>query len=114
MNFLNFLKELGIPFLGFLIFFIFQSKGKTSEKMLTAFIITLAVITGIISYHHNEWLLFVIGLFFGIVIEVGLRYFGYQQVWNNASFFGVPYWLPVIWGFGFVIITRLGMFVLGV
>ena len=110
---MHFLKELGVPFIGFIIFFVFQSKGKLSEKVLTLFIALAAVITWLISYHHNEWLLFVIGLLFGIFIEVGLRYFGYQQKWKDASFFGVPYWLPIIWGFGFIIITRLGIFVLG-
>ena len=84
------------------------------EKILTLFIILVAVVTALISYHHNEWLLFIVGLLFGIIIEVGLRQLGYQQVWKKAHFFGVPYWLPLIWGFGFVIITRLGLFILAI
>jgi hypothetical protein len=110
---MNFIKELGIPFLGFLIFFVFESRGRWSEKILTSFIVFLVILTAAITYNHNEWILFLIGLIFGVVIEVGMRYFGYQQKWKDASFFGVPYWLPIIWGFGFVIIARLGLFVLG-
>ena len=82
--------------------------------MLTAFIITLAVITGIISYHHNEWLLFVIGLFLELLLKWDYGILVINRSGITLHFFGVPYWLPVIWGFGFVIITRLGMFVLGV
>jgi hypothetical protein len=110
---MEFLKELGIPFLCFIIFFLFQSKKVWKEKFLTFAIIFISIFTAFISYHQNELLLFIIGLFFGIVIEVGMRRLGYQQIWNDASFFGVPYWLPLIWGFGFVIITRLGIFILG-
>lgn len=114
MNILKILKEIGIPFAGFFIFFIIQSIGVLREKYLTVFLILVAIITFLIRYHHNEWLLFVVGLSLGIVIEIGLRYFGYQQVWKDASFFGVPYWLPIIWGFGFVIITRLGILIRGI
>jgi hypothetical protein len=110
---MNFIKELGIPFVGFILFFIFQAKGKIGEVILTSAIIFLTAVTLLVSYHDNEWLLFLVGLSFGILIEIGLRYFGYQQVWERASFFGVPYWLPIIWGFGFIIITRLGIFILG-
>lgn len=110
---MDILKEIGVPFAGFILFFVFQAKGKINELVLTFAITILAAITFIISYHSNEWLLFLVGLGFGIIVEVGLRYFGYQQVWERASFFGVPYWLPIIWGFGFVIITRLGGFILG-
>ncbi len=112
MSLIKIITQLGVPFLGFVIFFIIQSKKMMSEIMLTAFVILIAIITFIIFYQSNEWLLFLIGLFFGVIIEVGMRYFGYQQVWSNASFFGVPYWLPLMWGFGFVIITRLGMCIL--
>ena len=82
------------------------------EKSLTLFVLILMIITAFVSYHHNEVILFFVGLLFGIFIEVGLRMLGYQQKWKDASFFGVPYWLPLMWGFGFVIITRLGSFIL--
>lgn len=110
MNLLVFLKDLGIPFLGFILFFVFQSMGFMKEKVLTLFIILVTVGIFLLAYHKNEWALFLVGILFGIIIEIGLRYFGYQQVWKDASFFGVPYWLPLVWGVGFVIITRLGMF----
>lgn len=112
MSLTKIITQLGIPFLGFIIFFIIQSKKMMSEVMLTIFVVLVAIITFIIFYHPNEWLLFLVGLLFGITIEIGMRYFGYQQAWTDASFFGVPYWLPLMWGFGFVIITRLGTHIL--
>jgi len=108
---MKFLKELGIPFFAFIIFFIIQSLGSMSENNLTFFVVAITVLTLVVSYHKKELLLFILGCVFGLFIEIGLRYFGYQQIWTNASLFGVPYWLPLIWGFGFVIITRLGIFI---
>ena len=108
---MKFFKELGIPFLGFIIFLIFQSIGGMSEIALVILVTLVVLITAIVTYHKKEIKLFIVGCIFGLVIEIGLRYFGYQQVWANSSLFGVPYWLPLIWGFGFVIITRLGIFI---
>ncbi len=107
----KFIKELGIPFTALIIFFVFQSKGSMSENALTIFIVAVSILTAFLKLHRREALLFFLGIAFGSFIEIGLRYFGYQQVWTDASFYGVPYWLPLVWGFGFVVITRLGMFV---
>ena len=107
---MKFFKKLGIPLFGFIFFFIVQSMGFVGESALTFFVVILFILTIAIYYHKKELLLFFVGCIFGFIIEIGLRYFGYQQVWNNASLLGVPYWLPLIWGYGFVVITRLGIY----
>ncbi|MCR4274680.1 MAG: hypothetical protein NUW02_01370 [Candidatus Campbellbacteria bacterium] len=100
-----------VPFIGFVLFFVVQATGKTSEKALTLTVIFLS--GGIFALHYNvgEIALFLLGLAFGLVIEIGLRKLGSQQKWSRASLFGIPYWLPFAWGIGFVIITRVGIFV---
>lgn len=108
---MDLLKDLGIPFVGFIIFFIIQSKGKKTELALTIYILIVLMLTFLLNYHSNELLLFLIGVIVGIFVEIGLRFFGSQQSWKNASLFGVPYWLPLAWGIGFIIITRLGIFI---
>lgn len=50
-----------------------------------------------------------LGLFLGIFIEVVLGAVARQQYWVNASLMGVPVWLPIAWGIGFVVITRIGI-----
>ena len=104
-------KEFIIPIIVLLSFFIIQALGLVGEVGLTVLIALAVAITWLLSYRYNEWVLLVIGLLAGGVIEIGLRFLGFQQVWNNASLFGVPYWLPLIWGFGFVVITRLGIYI---
>lgn len=108
------LREFGIPALAGFLFLAFESTGELSELSLTAFIITIAFLIFIVKDHKNELYLFLSGFIVGCVIEIGLRVLGYQQTWTSASFFGVPYWLPIAWGIGFVIITRFGMFLRGI
>lgn len=108
------LREFGIPALAAFLFLAFESTGQLNELSLTAFIITVAFCIFIVKDHRNELWLFVCGFAVGCIIEIGLRILGYQQNWAQASLFGVPYWLPIAWGVGFVLITRFGMYLRGV
>ena len=104
-------KDFLAPALLLTAFFILQAMGLVGERGLTILVILAIIVTLLLRYRHGELLLLTIGILAGGVIEIGLRFVGFQQVWNNASLFGVPYWLPLIWGFGFVVITRLGIYI---
>lgn len=108
------LRDIGVPLIGFILFFVVQAAGRTSEKALTLTAALLSVFIVTLRYNHGEAVLFAAGLVLGLVVEIGLRRLGSQQIWHKASFFGVPYWLPLVWGIGFVIITRLGIFIRGI
>lgn len=101
--------EFGIPIIASFIFLVSQSSGRFSELALTAFIVVVSFLIFLLKDHKNEKYLFIIGILVGSFIEIGLRILGYQQTWTEASLFGVPYWLPIAWGLGFVLITRFGM-----
>jgi hypothetical protein len=62
---------------------------------------------------RGEGVLFAVGFVVGLSIEVGLGLIARSQHWENASLWGVPYWLPVIWGYGFVVMRRIGNHVVG-
>jgi hypothetical protein len=108
------LKEFGIPAFAAFVFLVIESWGDVPEIALTAFIVVIALTMFAVRDHKNEPLLFIMGVVVGLVVEVGLRQLGYQQAWAHASLFGVPYWLPVVWGIGFVLITRFGIKVRGI
>ena len=57
---------------------------------------------------RGEGILFGVGMGTGIIVEVGLGLVVRTQHWEYASFFGVPFWLPIIWGYGFVVMRRFG------
>jgi hypothetical protein len=56
----------------------------------------------------GEGILYALGLVSGLIIEVGLGQIARTQHWENASLLGVPYWLPLLWGYGFVVMRRVG------
>ncbi len=109
----SFIHEFWIPALTLVLFFIFQAFGHLSEGWLTFFAIGVSATLFYWSDRIGEKYLYFIGVAVGAWVEIGFRILGYQQVWTDASFFGVPYWLPIAWGIGFVLITRLGVFVRG-
>ncbi|MGE0793218.1 MAG: hypothetical protein AB7V77_03520 [Candidatus Woesearchaeota archaeon] len=71
----------------------------------------LLFLTFSIKYEKNEIYLFLIGVVCGIVAEVGGDYFNQIQYWENGLFFGVPLWLPILWGYGVVYFRRLGNYI---
>jgi len=78
----------------------------------TEIAITLLAILGIgltffIGYHKKEYIVFLFGLLIGLVFEL-IGNFWLGQNWPEASFFTIPIWLPLTWGYGFVIIRRIG------
>jgi len=79
-----------------------------NEFIISGFILFLAFIAFKIKYHKNEIKLFTIGIFLGIIMEIGGDLIFKMQYWDNASFFGIPIWLPLLWGYAFVFIRRIG------
>ena len=52
--------------------------------------------------------LFALGVILALIIELGLGLIARSQHWDHASLFGIPYWLPLMWGYGFVVMRRIG------
>ncbi len=103
-------KELLIPSTLFVSFFIFQVFAQPSELTLTITLVVLIAVTALLHRNRGEITMFFIGLGAGLFIEVVLGLVARQQHWENASLFGVPYWLPLIWAMAFPLITRIGMY----
>ena len=85
-----------------------------TELSLTAFIVAVTFIMFLVRNHPHEPALFAVGVVVGAIVEIGFRILGYQQTWTQASLFGIPLWLPIAWGVGFVLITRLGIAIRGI
>lgn len=111
MKYASIINEFWIPAVALVLFFLFQARGNLSELALTAGAVGVAALLFYWYDRVGERYLFFLGVVIGAWIEVGFRFLGYQQVWADASFFGVPYWLPIAWGIMFVLITRLGVWI---
>ena len=106
-----------ISILCFVGYFVIQVCVKPSELVLTvlAFLILLIIIcVSQVKLPQFDWnfvsretKVAVVGLILGLVIEVGLGLIARQQHWEGASLLGFPYWLPIMWAAGFVVIGRI-------
>jgi len=92
-------------FLTVALLFVFFAR---SELLVTLIAIALLCIS---FYHYHakgEILFFFIGCGVGLFFEIIGDLIYELQFWQEASLFGVPIWLPLFWGWGFVMIRRLG------
>jgi hypothetical protein len=107
-------RELWIPLLLLVVFFVPESADIISELSLAAFAIFLGAVMFACCYNQREYIVALVGLTGGTCLEIGFRVFGAQQHWTHASLFGVPYWLPIAWALLFVFITRVGLYIRGI
>ncbi|MHB0977966.1 MAG: hypothetical protein ACYC1K_00960 [Minisyncoccota bacterium] len=111
-----FSKENGnvvVPLALFLVFFIFKAFAQMSEFWLTIIALLFCALIFKVQIHKNEYKVFLLGLLIGSFIEIVLGLISRKQFWDDASLFGIPFWLPIAWAIGFVIITRVGMTIEG-
>jgi hypothetical protein len=78
------------------------------EIYITLLIVILIILTFLVEYHKKEFLLFFIGAFLGAVVEIGGNYLYKFQYSLSGSFFGIPLWMPLLWGYAFVFMRRIG------
>ena len=101
------IKEIATQLLQLIIVFVILTFTR-SELIFVFVLVILLLVNFKIKYNKNEWVLFLIGCLVGFIIEVVLGKVYRMQYWQQDSLFGVPLWLPLLWGYGFVFIRRIG------
>lgn len=91
-----------LPVFILLILFAFV-KNEIWDAVLIIFVM-LAVFK--IKYYKNEIYVFIFGFLLGILLELFGSFVLKFQMWN--AIFTMPLWLPLAWGYGFVLIRRIG------
>lgn len=100
---LEIIKEFIPILIGFIAIWIIRQ-----EIIISIILILILLLTFKIKYNKNEIYLFIFGIITGFVIEVGSDLIYKLQYWENGSLFGIPIWLPLLWGYGFIFIRRIG------
>lgn len=81
---------------------------------ITLFMIYAGLVLAVIwagKDQKTETLILIYGIIAGVVVEViGTKVSRYQN-FTNPDAFGIPYWLPVSWGYGFVLMKRIGLII---
>ena len=85
------------------------------QNNVLLFIIYLVLTLGLIYFHKDktEFAIFTYGILIGAIVEViGTQISGYQS-FAKPDFGGIPMWLPIVWGYGFVAMKRIGFVLKG-
>ncbi len=97
-------------------FFLFSALAITfliKQEYFISLALILFLLTSLkFSKEKNEWEIFVLGYAVGFLMEYIGIYFYKLQYWEQAHFFGMPLWLPILWGIGFIYIRRIGNLVI--
>ncbi|OGF89036.1 hypothetical protein A3I27_03395 [Candidatus Giovannonibacteria bacterium RIFCSPLOWO2_02_FULL_43_11b] len=81
------------------------------QNSLLLFMIYIVLSVVLILWHrdNSEFVIFIYGIIIGGLVEViGTQVSGYQS-FIEPDFLGIPIWLPVVWGYGFVAMKRIGI-----
>lgn len=80
------------------------------QNTVLLFLVYLTFTLGLIYLHKDktEFIIFAYGILIGILVEVvGTKVSGYQS-FTKPDFLGIPIWLPIVWGYGFIAMKRIG------
>jgi 4-hydroxybenzoate polyprenyltransferase len=80
----------------------------TNEFIVTGVIALMIVATFLIHREQGEWKVVVLGIILGIVFELAGDAVYQAQYWESATLLSIPLWLPLMWGYGFIFIRRIG------
>ena len=76
--------------------------------LLLAIYLILSVVLIFWRGDNSEFAIFAYGIIIGGIVEIiGTEVSGYQS-FSNPNFLGIPIWLPIVWGYGFVAMKRIG------
>lgn len=84
-----------------------------NELIISLGVVAVVALAFRFRYYRREWQLFALGCALGLVFELGGDAIYKLQSWSEGSLFGIPAWLPLFWGLGFVFIRRFGNVVIG-
>jgi hypothetical protein len=84
------------------------------EALIAVGVVAVVALAFSVRYYAREWFLFALGSALGLVFELGGDAIYKLQSWSEGSLFGIPVWLPLFWGLGFVFIRRFGNAILRV
>lgn len=94
--------------LGLLLSFLFWRRALL---LLVIYLILVFLLIATGKEKKTELLIFIYGLIVGFLVEaIGTQVSGYQS-FAKPDIWGLPYWLIVSWGYGFILMKRVGLII---
>ncbi len=84
---------------------------ETNWLLLAIYLVLSAVMIATGKDRKTEIWIIIYGMIAGFLIEtVGTHISGYQS-FTKPQIFSIPYWLIVVWGYGFVLMKRISLII---
>lgn len=77
-----------------------------NDYLLALVYLIVIVIAFIVKYEKKEVIFFLFGFFIMIISEYFFISTGVEIFVRKSLFGSMPFWLPILWGYGFVAIKR--------
>lgn len=88
-------------------YFFSQNNG----ALLLIYLAVTALVVLLGKDKKTESYIFIYGLVAGSIIEVLGTSVSKYQSFTNPQFYGIPFWLPVTWGYGFILMKRVSLII---
>lgn len=102
------LKEFAIELWPFLAGIIIMALFWRQEVLASILILGIIALMFYIKYEKNEIYLYLLGVLIGAIIELWGALIVHFQNFTQGSLLGMPLWLPLVWGYAFVAMRRIG------
>ncbi|MEK6886585.1 MAG: hypothetical protein AABW88_02015 [Nanoarchaeota archaeon] len=77
--------------------------------LLTALYAIIILVSFKIKYEKREWAILLLGALVGLSIELwAVNVVGFQTFTGTAAG-NIPLWMPLTWGYGFIVIKRISV-----
>tara|TARA_Y100000310_G_C20317883_1_gene639333 strand:- start:67 stop:420 length:354 start_codon:yes stop_codon:yes gene_type:complete len=110
---MNKIKEVGIEIAPlfvatFITSYLSVLNNFTGELIITIVYLLIIGFLFAVRYNKQEFYVFLVGLVAGIIIEGWGKVINLFSWQSFNSLFSLPLWLPIAWGYAFVIMRRVG------
>ncbi len=83
--------------------------GTQNEWALAMTVVVMIALTFWMDAEKGEWRVLLLGVVVGVAVEIVevLLFPAYR--WLPGSLFSMPIWLPLLWGYAFMVVRRAGV-----
>lgn len=104
----NKIKLLALELWPFLIGIIIMALFWRQEILASILILVIIIIMFSIKYEKNEIYLYFLGVLIGAIVELWGQLIVHFQNFTQGLLLGMPLWLPLVWGYAFIAMRRIG------
>ena len=80
-----------------------------NSLLLTFIYLSTILALFLVNYRQGDFFAFFFGVVLGFAIEVFATDITHIHTFAYSDFFGMPMWMPIVWGYCFLLMKRIGI-----